>query len=178
MNSRYIFRGKRKGKWVYGNLINTAFFNNDGFPISYILDTDNIEYDCWTDIAEQIDDFEVIPETVCRCAELKDKNGKWIFEGDILKQKTTKEFAKFNSFKWELYGIVTFGNYDYNQGEAGYCSVGWYIAPLKSIAIYPKDYLVGDIQPGLNQEDILRSIYPMEVIGNIHDNPKLLEMER
>ncbi len=69
------------------------------------------------------------------------------------------------------------GNYDYNEGDAGYCSVGWYIAPLKSIAICPKDYLIGDIQPCLNQEDILKSIYPMEVIGNIHDNPNLLKIE-
>ena len=174
MNNRYIYKAKRKdnGEWVEGVAI---FADNKAF----ILNNAKVEF--IKGFNENRLNFvlvEVIPETVCRCTELKDKNGKWIFEGDILKQKTTKEFAKFNSFKWELYGIVTFGNYDYNQGEAGYCSVGWYIAPLKSIAIYPKDYLVGDIQPGLNQEDILRSIYPMEVIGNIHDNPDLLEAER
>ncbi len=167
MNERFLSRGKRKdnGDWVEGYLYIT---HNGEYEISRYddeLDTERLTY-------------IVIPETVARCTGLKDKNGKWIFEGDVLKQKTTKEFAKFNSFKWELYGIVTFGNYDYNEGDAGHCSVGWYIAPLKSIAIYPKDYLIGDIQPGINQEDILKSIYPMEVIGNIHDNPELLEVER
>lgn len=167
MNNRYIFRGKRKdnGEWIEGYLYIT---HNGEYEISRYddeLDTERITY-------------IVIPETVGQCTGLKDKNGKLIFEGDVLKQKTTKEFAKFNSFKWELYGIVTFGNYDYNEGDAGYRSVGWYIAPLKSIVIYPKDYLIGDIQPGLNQEDILKSIYPMEVIGNIYDNLELLEAER
>ena len=45
MNDRYLFRGKRKdnGEWIEGNLINCDFFNNDGFPIFYILDIDNIQ---------------------------------------------------------------------------------------------------------------------------------------
>jgi uncharacterized phage protein (TIGR01671 family) len=171
MNNRYICRGKRKDndEWIEGNLLALGC---DAYRIATSClqgDNGNLLNLCV---------YRVIPETVGQCTGLKDKNGKLIFEGDVLKQKTTKEFAKFNSFKWELYGIVTFGNYDYNEGDAGYCSVGWYIAPLKSIAIYPKDYLIGDIQPGLNQEDILKSIYPMEVIGNIHDNPELLEAER
>lgn len=174
MNDRYIFRGKRadNGEWVVGYYYKAKYYRFDKELCDYItIPYPNIEN-------APSDNFMVIPETVGQCTGLKDKNGKLIFEGDVLKQKTTKEFAKFSSFKWELYGIVTFGNYDYNEGDAGYCSVGWYIAPLKSIAIYPKDYLIGDIQPGLNQEDILKSIYPMEVIGNIYDNPELLEVER
>ena len=175
MNNRYIFRGKRKdnGEWVTGYYV---FQRKRSGVFGQVIS--ELDFDRHLIIDLRGNSHEVIPKTVGQCTGMKDKNGKRIFEGDILKQKTTKEFAKFNSFKWELCGIVTFGNYDYNQGEAGYCSVGWYIAPLKSIAIYPKDYLVGDIQPGLNQEDILRSIYPMEVIGNIHDNPDLLEVER
>ena len=86
MNDRYLFRGKRKdnGEWIEGNLINCDFFNNDGFPIFYILDTDNIEYDCWEDIAVEIGYLEVIPETVGQCTGLKDKNGKLIYEGDVI----------------------------------------------------------------------------------------------
>ena len=119
--------------------------------------------------------IEVIPETVGQYTGLTDKNGKMIFEGDILKQKTTPEFAKVNSFEWEHYGIVRFGYHDCDEGEAGYASMGWYIKPLKSVSIKPKNYLVGHIQAGLNQSDILNKYYPMEVIGNIHDNPELLK---
>jgi hypothetical protein len=111
-------------------------------------------------------EYNIIPET-----------GKKIFEGDILKQKTTPEFAKVNSFEWEHYGIVRFGYYDWDEGEAGYASMGWYIEPLKSVSIKPKNYLVGHIQAGLNQSDILNKYYPMEVIGNIHDNSELLKGE-
>lgn len=99
-------------------------------------------------------------------------NNRYIYKA---KRKDNNEWV-------EGYLYITHnGEYEisrYDQDNAGYCSVGWYIAPLKSIAIYPKDYLVDDIQPGLNQEDILKSSYPMEVIGNIHDNIELLEMER
>mgnify|MGYP004485799989 CR=1 FL=1 len=87
MNNRYICKGKRKdnGEWVEGNLINCAFFNDDGFPIFYILDTDNIEYDCWEDIAEEINYLEVIPKTVGQCSGVPDKNGTLMYEGDIVK---------------------------------------------------------------------------------------------
>ena len=87
MNNRYICKGKRKdnGEWIEGNLINCAFFNNDGFPIFYILDTDNIEYDCWEDIAEEIGYLEVIPKTVGQCSGVPDKNGTLMYEGDIVK---------------------------------------------------------------------------------------------
>ena len=102
MNEKYLFRGKRKdnGEWIEGNLINCDFFNNDGFPIFYILDIDNIEYDCWEDIAVEIGYLEVIPETVGQCTGLKDKNGKMIYEGDIVK-------GLFN-FGLEIMSVCTF----------------------------------------------------------------------
>lgn len=63
--SRYLFRGKRvdNGEWVKGNLIST-------FPRMQIYNPD-----CRV---------EVIPETVGHSTGLKDKEGKLIFEGDIV----------------------------------------------------------------------------------------------
>ena len=126
MNDRYLFRGKRKdnGEWIEGNLINCAFFNNDGFPIFYILDIDNIEYDCWEDIAVEIRYLEVIPETVGQCTGLKDKNGKLIFEGDIVYCKSRLDNANMVIiFECGQFRMVLSENYRSYQTNSGFYDI-------------------------------------------------------
>ncbi len=159
MNNRYICKAKRKdnGKWVEGNLINCAFFNNGGFPIFYILDTDNIEYDCWEDIAEEINYLEVIPETVGQCIGRKDKNSKLIFEGDIVKADKYIFIVKFG----KCGGVANDENYGY---------MGYYLDGFDSMT-------KNALRLGLRND--ICYFTDIEVIGNIHDdNPELLEAER
>lgn len=86
------FRGKAKnastlgfeaGDWLYGSLINNAFFFEDGTPACSILDTNYIADGCWEDLADWMDDFEVDPATVGQWTGKKDKKGIDVYEGDV-----------------------------------------------------------------------------------------------
>lgn len=145
MNNRYICKAKRKdnNEWIEGYL----YITHDGeYEISKYDEMTGIErFTC-----------VVIPETVRRCTELKDKNGKWIFEGDIVKLTDIN-----NGIEWRAY--VVFGN---PYGEYNW---GW---NLMYTGENPK--VDTDILLWVEVEET--GAY-CEVIGNIHDDD-LLEVER
>ena len=125
-----LFRGKRvdNGEWIFGN-----------------LDLRKIGLSTCTYIIHQLfmwktTRFEVVPKTVGQYTGLTDKNGKKIFEGDIIICDTS------------TYRYVT-GTVKYSENASCY-----YIKALNS----SNDYM-------FNCDNILI------IIGNIHDNPELLE---
>lgn len=128
-----------KGEWVEGNIIGDSVIVPKGqtFEIE-----GNTIFGC------DLTAYDVIPETVGQYTGLTDKNGKKIFEGDIIR------------FDENLYTVQrecdTPGGY---WAETGYIlkHIGW------------SDYtsFTSTIDDWENECQIF-------IIGNIHDNPELL----
>ena len=138
MEDRYLFRGKRidNGEWVEGYL-SYPFCTKKGNESYYFYAKDSLGFFCRC---------VVDASTICQCTGLKDKNGKLIWENDVVKQ-----FADCNELGNSLYFFYQIRwNNEYSAFE-GY-------------EIYTEETV---LFPDL--EDI-------EVIGNIFDNPELLEV--
>ena len=124
MEDRYLFRAKRidNGEWVQGYLFGI-------WEKRYIL------WGMTNDIPNMI---EVDPTTICQCTGLKDKNGKLIWENDVVKINNSKVNVLITFRDFEI--ICTIPNEKY----------------YKHRLEYDTEY---------------------EVVGNIFDNPELLESE-
>lgn len=146
MNNRYICKAKRKdnGEWVDGYYVR----NGEHYYIfSDKLDIINKNFN-WKR-------YEVIPETIGRCIGLKDKNGKWIFEGDVVKADGYIFIVRFG----KCGGVANNENYGY---------MGYYLDGFDSMT---KNVL----RFGLRND--ICHFTDIKVIGNIHDNPELLEVQ-
>jgi uncharacterized phage protein (TIGR01671 family) len=141
MQDRLKFRGMTLGgEWVYGNLaiinkkikscgmtIDAGYYisNKVGMPFAY----------------------PVRPETIGQCTGLKDKNGKLIYEGDIIKQGNS------------IYKVI----FSYDDVASCGCCVGKFSGC---------GFVMEDKYGSRGDLDIYSEL---EVIGNIHENPDLLE---
>ena len=90
MNDRYLYRAKRtdNGEWEIGSLVlsddaddeykaiiipsvNSNMFTRESY-------NEDLGFENW---------YKVDPSTICQCTGLKDKNGKLVFENDVVKGK-------------------------------------------------------------------------------------------
>ena len=131
MNDRFNFRGQTEnGKWIYGSLLWYA-----GDPQIWDKEGNN---------------FIVKSETVGQCTGLKDKNGKLIFEGDIIKTSPSGYFDKGTDIFY-----------------VKYCCTGFFLAT-------PYRHMEGDWECSDTIGTYDSNLY--ECIGNIYMNSELLEV--
>lgn len=140
MKDRYLFKAKRldNGEWVKGALV----YDNMDKLYRIIIELD---YSTGTCIAAGKAP-RVDASTICQCTGLKDKNGKLIWENDIVKD----EKGNFYKVSW----------------QNNYYKFSWICVKSEIFEVDVKWDLYA-----------MRS-FEIEVIGNIFDNPELLESER
>ena len=149
-----LLRGKsvNDGNWVQGSLVITTIEPADDAPIKhYHIEDMTIgvfpnEYQ--SGLSETVD-----PNTVGQFTGLTDKNGKKIFEGDILRiAKTADDFGGYYYPPLE-YPVNVVVRWDF-------CAWMWEtLCEDKRYISFPDAWCK----------------FECEVIGNIHDNPELLE---
>lgn len=151
MNREILFRGqtRRKGErvrlngtsvesnWVYGGI----FPNNNGGDFAIIYQQE-----------PEIEKFSVYSDTVGQYTGLTDKNGKKIFEGDIV------DYEDEAPGQYEYHDSLII-----NRGVIGY-SEGCF-------------YWTNAVNANL-QDSVYKGVADCEVIGNIFDNPELLEVQK
>lgn len=154
---RYLYKAKRldNGEWVQGYLFDDGFENGRVFIGGLVIEKyTGTACDDWTISGSCF--CEVDKSTICQCTGLKDKNGKLIWEGDIILFQRDNDDCPFpdKDTKKRL-GKVFYKDFRttfaIEMGKSGSGSLN--------------DDLWKYVQNGNR----------VEVIGNIFDNPELIK---
>ena len=138
------FKGQKpsNGAWVYGCLV----YSNE-IEAAIYFQTGN-------DSAKAMDLVYVNPDTVCQFTGFLDKNGKEIYEGDVLRSDEYPFSCTEDNVHDNYYGVI-----GWSEEEALFCMVA---------AKNPKSSVRG-ISDGISDTISQKMMKSFEVIGNVHD---------
>ena len=132
------FRGKTdSGKWCFG------YFLHDGQRGRFVITDGLLEIN------------RVDSETVCQFTGFLDKNGKEIYEGDVLRSDKYPFSCLEDNDIDNYYGII-----GWSDEAASFCMVS---------AQNPKSYILG-MSDGISDSISQNKMQDFEGIGNVHDD--------
>lgn len=146
----FKFRGKRAdtGKWIFGDILTS---NGTEYEIS---DWNTVDYSR----------YGIIPNTAGQFTGLHDKNGKEVYEGDIVKRKVTK-----SDYYPEQY-MPHVKEHPETKMRIEYETS---IISMRPEIRFGEEFITK--MPKQEENNGLLSSFDYEVIGNIFDNPELLK---
>lgn len=149
MNREILFRGKRvdNGEWAFGYLFDDGLIDRKRTFVGWLVVTD--VKDTTSDKYEiGVDFYEVDPATVSQYTGLNDKNGKKIFEGDIVHILGNQYVEDWKDVDYMAQIVFM---------DGGFCAID------------------GTVENhGMRRYTLARRDFEMEVIGNIFDNTDLI----
>lgn len=125
MEDRYLFKAKRldNGEWVQGNLVLSEDADKEYKAIiipKNISDmfTCNLDEDLGFENRDKVD-----LTTICQCTGLKDKNGKLVWENDVVKVKYSDGFEEITEVAYTEHGYAPYSDEYECEGCCCRCEV-------------------------------------------------------
>ncbi|MBO5208056.1 MAG: hypothetical protein J6B68_01790 [Lachnospiraceae bacterium] len=149
MSDRHLCKAKRidNGEWIKGHIAIS-------YSLAYIIQALSDGNFKWYDVDQS---------TICKCTGLKERNGKLIWENDITKLVLPDGEVRYFkvSFKKVIRKVLCHPDFDDDVAKV----------ELNAICFEWNGY---ELFPCIDENGV-SDVSKMEVVGNIFDNPELLE---